>query len=313
MIISNKIMKNKVIFSYELTLACNLRCHYCVVKNKLDNKLIIDLNRSISILNQIEKFINDNPDHMVCLELLGGDPLYDDKIFELLDIYGNIFHEINIITNLIYDIEKIKKLKYYIKKYPIIRVSATWHSKSNFDIYKSNILELFENENIFSRIFEKEVPKVMSSIILDLKDSKLFEKYNWLYKNNIPYFITHYTDENNNRIYFDFNDEELQIIKHSTLAKCKIEYDNEYINILDPRISEYNQISFNKNLLCKPLFWNIDYFGILHDACNSRKKVINILENNITIPKINCSNKFCDCSIISYKEIYGNRIKSSST
>ena len=63
MIHFNRFMKNKLIYSYDITMRCNLRCSYCYATDILDNKKSGDVAVADKVVQAFKDYKENYPTH----------------------------------------------------------------------------------------------------------------------------------------------------------------------------------------------------------------------------------------------------------
>lgn len=310
----NSYMKNKIIFSYEITRACNLRCSYCYALKYLDQAQSHDNEVMNLVVEKIKKFRLDYPDWNFELDILGGDPLSAPNIFEFLDLILPLGFEVWIVTNLVpLDDTKIHKLKEYLNKYDNFGIAATWHDELKPKIeqkFKDNILFLKDAiRDVYSKSQDMQYRNVMVSFVLFDGNSKMIEKAKWLIENDIWYGFTHlYTDQKRVQKYVDYSDDAKMIFEKAVHHNNKYFIDDKQLSPEEFEEKELYQISFKYNTICEPLNFHIDYFGEVESSCKLRPKIkYSLKEQDITPQRIYCRGFDCYCSALGYKELYGEK------
>ena len=309
----NSYMKNKLIFSYEITRACNLRCSYCYALDYLNQKQTHDNEIADLFIEKIAKFRSDYPDWHFELDILGGDPLSAPNIFEFLDKILPMGFETWIVTNLVpTDNNKIVKLKEYLK-YTNFGIAATWHdelSTKKEQQFKDNLLFLKDGiRDYYSISQDMMYQNVMVSFVLFDGNTKMYDKAKWLVGNDIWYGFTHmYTNQKRAQKYVDFSDEAKWVFKNAVHHDNKYYIDDKRLTPEEFEEQQLYQISFKYNTICEPLNFHLDYFGKVESSCKYRPQIKYDLRTQDIEPKrIFCKGYDCYCSALGYKELYGEK------
>lgn len=309
----NAYMKNKIIFSYEITRACNLRCSYCYALEYLDQAQSHDNETMHLVVDKIEKFLKDYPDWHFELDILGGDPLSAPNIFEFLDLILPLGIETWIVTNLVpADFSKIEKLKEYLK-YDNFGIAATWHDELKPKVeqrFKDNILYLKDEiRDVYSKSQDMMYQNVMVSFVLFDGNEKMYNKAKWLVDNEVWYGFTHlYTDQVRVQKYVDYSEQAKWVFENAVHHDNKYFIDDQRLTPEEFETKELYQIACQYNTICEPLNFHIDYFGRVESSCKLRPKIIyNLQDQDIEPKRIYCQGYDCYCSALGYKEIYGEK------
>ena len=313
MIPFNQYMKNKIIFSYEITRACNLRCSYCYALSYLDQNITHDNDMADLVIEKIAKFKQQYPDWHFELDILGGDPLSAPNIFEFLDKILALDIEVWIVTNLIpSDQSKIVRLKEYLK-YPKFGIAATWHDEignKKDQKFKDNLLFFKDSiRDYYSISQDMMYQNVMVSFVLFDGNGRMYDKAKWLVDNNTWYGFTHlYTDHKRVQKYVDFSDEAKWVFENA------VHHNNKYFlgdRLLSPEEfeeGEYYQIAHKYHTICEPLNFHIGFYGQVISSCKYLPKITyNIKDEDIVPKRVFCKGYDCYCSVLGYKELYGEK------
>jgi len=310
----NEYMKNKIIFSYEITRACNLRCSYCYALSYLNQKQTHDDEIAELVVEKIAKFRKDYPDWHFELDILGGDPLSAPNIFEFLDAILPMGFEVWIVTNLIpTDQSKIVTLKEYLNRYPNFGIAATWHDElgaKKDQKFKDNLLFLKDSiRDYYSVSQDMMYQNVMVSFVLFDGNGRMYDKAKWLVEHEIWYGFTHlYTDHKRVQKYVDFSEEAKWVFENAVHHKNKYTIDDRQLSPEEFEEEELYQISFKYNTVCEPLNFHIGYFGDVISSCKYLPKITyNLKEQDITPKRVFCKGYDCYCSALGYKELHGQK------
>ncbi len=314
MIKFNEYMKNKIIFSYEISLACNLRCSYCYELKLLDNKKTHDDSVAALVIEKLKEFKEQNPDMELELDLLGGDPLMAPNLVEFVTELSKIDMKIWIVTNLTFPEQRIEEIGKLLE-FQNVGISITWHDKIDEDIFKRNVLFLKKYmRRMPGEIKEKWLQtNMMISFVLFDGNEKMFERANWAINNNIPYSITQL-----------YNDGKRAQTQESWNNKTKFVFDNSlnnshlyYLNDKEISSNEFQnkklyQIPQQYRTICEPLNFNISYYGYVNFSCQMKNKKDHQyhIKDGLKKFRLFCNSGDCYCSEYGYKELYGEKNES---
>ena len=308
----NKFMEKKLIFSYEITNGCNLRCPYCYQLDELNNSKKYNTEVAKEIIKQIQLFKINYPDYILELDLLGGDPLYCPNLFEFLEeLLSTTSIDVWVVTNLTpKDDNIIYVLGKFLQKYPKLGVSATYHDSCDHDKWKKNMKHLQQFKVMkYSQADEVYYPNIVSSLVL-MNDDSMYEKYTYMKDNDIQYGITHYYSHSVDKhkrhfVFSEYNKETQEIYKNS------INYKSIYYTINDRKITteefeekELYHISMQQPVICNLLNFAIDFDGNITNSCSYESVKFNITDG-IHPKNCVCANSYCHCSVNAYKKVPG--------
>lgn len=311
----NAYMKNKLIFSYEISRACNLRCSYCYALSYLNQKETHDNVVADLVVEKIKKFTEDYPDWHFELDILGGDPLSAPNIFEFLDKFLPLGVETWIVTNLVpTDDTKIHKLKEYLK-YDNFGIAATWHDELKPKIeqkFKDNMLYLKDAiRPVYSKSQDMDYENVMVSFVLFDGNETMVNKAKWCLDNNIIYGFTHLYDGNSNKRvqkYRDFSDDAKFVFRNAVHHQNKYFIGDRQLTPEEFEDGQLYQIAFQYHTVCEPLNFHIDYYGMVQNSCKYWPKIsYNLFDTDIQPKRVLCRDHDCYCSALGYKELHGER------
>lgn len=310
----NAHMKDKLVFSYEITLACNLRCEYCYVHDLLDNSLKSNPDVSKLVVEKIKEYKELYPNRPFELDLLGGDPLVAGNIWEFLDEVLQLDIDVWIVTNLMMGKKVLTKAKEYLKKYPRLGIAATWHTAIKDEKFKENLL--FFKDAIrpyWSRSDETYYENFITSFVLFNENDDMYKKAKWCKENDIGYGFTQlYEDQMQYRAQrIDEWTEETKWVWRNAYDyhATRYEWDGVPITLEEYERDELYQISYHYNVVCHPLNWHITFNGEVYNSCNYEPRKRYNIKEGIQPMRLYCRDMDCKCSAHGYKETYGKRSK----
>lgn len=267
--------QNKGFYSidYDITMACNNRCEYCYILDKLDNRLMFNN----EVYEQVISAINNFDGHLR-VSLLGGDPLLiPEKVKEFTE---RVKYPVTIYTNLSYPERFIHIVKDINAKFIV-----SWHDSSKHHWVKHNILLLRD---------KIEPLLIIGKDNIDL----MYEHSVWLKENHIPYKIQFIHGDNG--IDVDMRD-----------LKIKEMYKNNIINQFDtiddkvytPEESikeDLINIALKRKVICELAVVRIKYDGRITPLCNNPVDLGHI-KDGLNFKKTACSGYSCLCDTFNWK------------
>ena len=309
----NAYMRKKMIVSYEITRACNLRCEYCYNLKFLDNAQTHDVDMARMVIDKLTEFKETHPDWELELDILGGDPLMAPNLFDFVEELAKIDIVIWVVTNLMTtDREKLTRLR-GLMEFPNVGVAATWHDKINNDVFKENML--FMKESMSHRdygIKEKAVnTNLIASFVLFNDNQDMINKSHWLRDNDIQYGVTHYYDEAQNRHekYSEFSDATREVFENSIPYGYDFYLGDEKLTMEQFENMELYKVADNYRVVCEPLNYNIKYDGEVSLSCKkARKRSLDYnIKDGLKPMRLFCDKGDCYCSWYGYKELIGKK------
>jgi organic radical activating enzyme len=312
MIKFNEYLKNKIVFSYEISLACNLRCSYCYELKLLDNKKTHNTEIANLVIEKLTEFKKENPNIELELDLLGGDPLMAPNLIEFITELSKIDIVIWIVTNLTFSKERIEEVGKLLEL-PNVGIAATWHDNINDDVFKENVLTLekYSKHQIPKNMAEKwlQADMVLSFVLFD-ENEKMFERANWALNNNIPYVVTHLYN-NGERVQAKNSwNEKTEFVFENSLNNSNLYYlDDKKISSIEFQEKKLYQISQQYTTICEPLTFNISYYGYVNFSCQMKNKKLHQyhIRDGLKKFRLFCNSGDCYCSECGYKELYGKK------
>jgi len=312
MILFNSYMKNKLIYSYDITMRCNLRCSYCYAFDSLDNKKGGNREVAKKVIQAFKDFKEKYPNHMIELDLLGGDPLVAENIWDFLDEFLPIGYDLWIVTNLLMGNKTLTKAKEYLNKYKNLGICATWHNEIDDNKFKENLLFFKDSIRPFdSKVDEVTYSNFVASFVLFNGNKGMYEKAKFLTENGIDYGITILYDDQmlyRSETKEEWTEETKWVWRNSTnYRKTRWEWDNKLITLDEFEDRKLYQISHHYNLVCYPNNWHIRYDGEIYNSCNYEPRIRKHIDDGIHPVRLYCKDMDCKCSVTACKEVYSKR------
>ena len=312
MIHFNRFMKNKLIYSYDITMRCNLRCSYCYATDILDNKKSGDVAVADKVVQAFKDYKENYPGHIIELDLLGGDPLVAANIWDFIDAYMETGFDLWIITNLMMGKRTLTKAKEYLNKYPKLGICATWHSEIDDEKFKENLLFFKDaTKPMYNQVDEVTYRNFVTSFVLFNDNPDMYEKAKWAVDNDISYGITILYDDQmlyRREMKDTWTEETKWVWRNSyNYTHTKWTWDDEPITLDQFEDMKLSQISHNYNLVCYPNNWHIRYDGETYNSCNYLPRIRKHIDDGIHPKKLYCKDMDCKCSVTACKEVYSER------
>jgi len=311
MIKFNEFMKDKIIFSYEISLACNLRCSYCYELKFLDNKKTHNSEIANLVIEKLTEFKKENPNIELELDLLGGDPLMAPNLIEFVTELSKIDIVIWIVTNLTFSKERVEEVGKLLEL-PNVGISATWHDNINDDVFKENVL-------VLKKYAKKRTIQVKDhwmeynfyiSFVLFNENKDMLKRANWALDNGIMYGVTHFYDKQKRfQTYDSWNKSTKFVFDNSVNAKYDLILGDKKLTPQEYQELELYQIAEKNNVVCEPLNFNISYFGDVNLSCQMKNKKTHLynIRDGLKRFRLFCPGGDCYCSEFGYKEIHGEK------
>lgn len=307
----NAQMRKQLVLIYEVSLACNLRCSYCSVLHRLDQKKNNNPELDQVVVQRLKDFTEENPDWQVEIQIVGGDPLTKPDIFEFLDKLLVLNIKVRVITNLIpTDDTKIDKLVEYFKKHDNIAITASWHADigaKQDEKYKRNFLRLLEvSKPIYNVSGGVTVPNIVSTAVLFNEHEGMVEKNAWLREHNIVHTMSLLHDGGERQTYYsDLKPEYKKIFSESAINYSKYFVDDMEIPAPEIERDDWHLMANKYYIVCEPINYYLRYNGEVSPSCTTTNKKFkyNIFDEPIKVPKMFCPSGDCSCNINCYKEI----------
>jgi len=313
MIPFNSFMKNKLVYSYDITMRCNLRCSYCYASDVLDNKKTGDKTVASKVIQAMKDFKEQYPDHIFELDLLGGDPLLAKNLWDFLDEALPIGFDIWIVTNLMMGPRTLAKAKEYLQKYPNLGIAATWHSEGIKDEkFKENVL-FFKDviRPMWSQADEVWYDNFITSFVLYNDNETMYNNAKWCLDNGIHYGLNILYDDHmlyRSETKEEWSDETIFVWKNSfNYQRTRWEWDNKRISLDEFEERKLYKISYYYNVICHPVNWHIRYDGDIYNSCNYLPRKTSHIDKGIHPVKMYCKDSDCKCAVYGHKETYGER------
>jgi len=309
----NEYMRHKVILSYDISMACNLRCEYCYMLDTLDNTKTHDPEMSVLVIKQLAKFKEENPEIELELDILGGEPLMAPNLFGFVEELSKIDIVIWVVTNLMTtDTEKMGKLR-QLMELPNVGVACTWHDGVDDNRFKRNLL--FMKESMEHRDFGIKEKRINTNFVVSFvlyNDNKgMIEKTEWLTDKGIQYGMTHLYDKDDRRVekFSEFTDETKEVYKTTMQYNYDFFLDDRKVTTEEFENEELYKVADNYRVVCEPLNYCISYDGKVILSCKKTSKIRYTyhISEGIQPMRIFCEGGDCYCSYYGYKEVHGKK------
>lgn len=264
--IYNPQQKDIVKCSYEITLACNLRCSYCYNLDNLDNKKLY----SPAIDDIINKVNEANVD---TFEFVGGEPLLVHDQVEYFIKNTNCRRYV-VFTNLLFRKNKIEKIKNINCDF-----ICSWHD--NDELFKENVVYLNKFKNVQVSIILDDI-NVAYNRVMFLKEHGIDYRIEILRENSVPIFHD-FTNPKYNEIMQ--NDDTIVI------------FDDVEYNAVEIKKMNFLNISKQYKTICQLSTFSIQFDGTIIPECGYNGTVESL------IPQMRlCKGFSCVCNIRNYKK-----------
>ena len=276
--------KDSIILHYDITLACNNRCSYCYCLEDLDNKKLINrevYNNTIDAINNMEA-------KDIKIDILGGEPLIvHEDLFHFINSTQREKVRHNIISNINFkpSSKRIQELKSFLESNNNVEVTASWHSVSNEEYFKKNVLFLKDHIKVTLLLNDDNVKEVI-------------KQKEWLESNDIWYLIEPIYNIDSSAQFTKYEDEYQELIIGG-LPETDI-IDGEVQDQMNR--SELLTIAQRHNTICQLSTLKIDYNGNISPICSNPYDLGNV-KDGIKIKEVFCQKFHCRCTTFSYKRI----------
>lgn len=304
MIEFNKHLENDYHIHYSISMACNNRCSYCHVLDKLDNAELFDRDMFEKVIETINKFKQENPELKFSIFVKGGEPLLVvDRVIEFFERVKCERTELYVFSNFNFKPggSKINKLYEYSKtqKFSII---CSVHESSNHSFVKKNIEMFKDNVEVHFLLDNKNVNFVYdySRWLMDTIGARPHHSY--VVKDiriNIGY---------KKKATTDYTDEKVQyILEHSDQFDGNTMMGDKLYTAQETIKMDLKNISKKYWTICNPNQFDIGYDGSTKILCEYPYK--SHIDKGLEKKQVLCPGYTCVCGTDQYKKLLGERVK----
>jgi len=296
----NKRNEHKVLVSYDITMACNNRCPYCIRGHELDQNKMVNPEICDLVVSGIYDILDKDKNRHMEFELLGGDPLFVvDKTVEIIERLQDDRIDIIVTTNLNFDPDGYV-IKSIMECSDINRftVTCSWHESSNEDYIKRNLIQM------------KDIVEVML-LVSDENINRVYEQYKWI-RNNIGNVLM--TVEPLNTTDGSLLLSDLDNPLYVEMVMNSIENDVDLRVTIDDVVYDYHDcikldlksISSKYYTICKLAQFRIKWDGKIKADCAYPLKG-HIRDGLPDIKEVFCNKHRCICDLDLYKKLIRER------
>jgi hypothetical protein len=279
-------VKADVYIGYDITYRCNLRCEYCYVLHKLDNKLTGNKFIATIVLLKLKRFLSENKDKTVEFDILGGEPLSYKGLTEYVHKLEDIrleYNNLKIITITTHGVFPTPPNFNDIGYNNNISFQVSYHNYSN------NIKLLKENLLKFLRITD------LVTLTIHLYDDKLRIQ-------EIRDIIEFCNSNHIHTCTIDINDlgNDFKMVNNSVFSEISDltsldNIKNYQVGNTEMTRKNIHDINWIKGTMkyCNLSCFNIDYYGDITADCNYTLDRKNITTSNIELYKVYCKHISC--------------------
>jgi sulfatase maturation enzyme AslB (radical SAM superfamily) len=292
MIEVNKWNKGGMLLMYDITLACNNRCPYCFMLDRLDNTLAFNH----EVFDEFKKAFNAlDRTNEIRLALSGGEPLFVDEIERIKELdWTNT--ELSILSNLNYP-ESVFKERLKLIEGLDYHIECSIHESSNVVDVKRNILHLHNNFGNVDVTFMATPDNILT----------VNGYVEFATQHNIPYTIhpLRLSDASGKVFcYSDYgeNAELLERLISKPSDDEDVTFDDRLLTgneIHEFRIQNISHIYYTQCELSIP---KISFDGVVTVRCEYPYR--SHISKGIMPPEmVLCSNNCCNCTLATYKKL----------
>jgi organic radical activating enzyme len=267
---------------FDISLACNNRCHYCFMLPQLDNSLKWNEEVFEKAIKEINDFTQSHKDYHFDIFLKGGEPmLVMDKSAEFIErvTHDNTF--VLMFSNMNYKPggSKIQKLKKVRDK---VFVICSVHESSNHDFVKANILDI-----------NPEIHLILGKDNVDF----IYDFAKWTLDNGLEYSVGYYND-----VHQFMRSDKLDFIEQNgSRIENKVIIDDTHYTAREAQELDFKNISSQYHTICKINQFHITYDGTIKTLCGFEYE--RPLDEGLEIKEVFCNGKTCYCDTNSYKKL----------
>lgn len=281
----NKHKAFQVDIGYEITLKCNNRCSYCYNLHSLDNRTTVHEPTFQSTIREINRFMEEQPEYEVRINLLGGEPLLvKNKVIEFLEKISPRAL-VDIYANLNYSGSHLKGLE----KFENATIVCSWHESSDPERIKKNLLMYDGNKEI-------------SFFLTNNNFDTMYQHAQWAISHNLQFRVESVRDVDNSYMFTNFSSErfhELHIKSRDIRRRCGIwKPDDTNVGLDEDSIRNISQVY---HTVCKINQYIIKYNGEIGVSCGYPHR--SHIDDGIKIQEVYCNGYMCYCDTGSYKKL----------
>lgn len=298
MIEFNKRVENQYHIHYSISMACNNRCSYCHVLDKLDNAELFDRDMFEKVITTINDFKAANPELEFHIFIKGGEPLLVvDRVIEFFERVKCERTHFFVFSNFNFKPggSKITKLQEYAKN-NYFSIIASVHESSNHEFVKKNI-EMF-----------KDIVEV--HFLLDDKNVDFIYEYaKWLLdtigvRPHHSYVVKDIRIQIGNKKIgtTDYTNEKVQyILQHSDPYDGDVVMGDKLYTAQEALAMDFKNISKKYWTICHMNQVDIGYDGTTKLLCEYQLR--SHIDKGLTKNKVFCTGHTCVCGTDQYKEL----------
>lgn len=293
MIEVNKKHKGRMSISYDITLACNNRCSYCYMLDRLDNSATFNH----EVFDKFKKAFNElDRTNNIELMLLGGDPLFIDEIVRINELdLTNV--KLVISTNLNYSPEILDHRLGLIENVEHV-ISCSYHESSNPSWVMRNvgyIHEKFKNIGVTFITSPENFLRISDTI-------KLIRRMGVPYTIDPIYYNNGVIRTRFDRESYGDNYDLLVDLLDGSKDPNELMFGDKILT--DSEIYEYDirRISYIYFTLCEPNLLGVGYNGSVSTTCGY-ECTYDITDGLKKHKQILCIDNHCNCDVTSYKKL----------
>ena len=304
MIEFNKHSKDYYNIHYSLSMACNNRCSYCHVLDKLDNTKLFDRDMFEKVIKNINEFKQSNPDMKFNIFLKGGEPmLVVDHMIEFFERVKCDRTQLYFFSNFNFKPggSKMTKLYEYSKVQPFSIICSV-HESSNHDFVKKNIIMFKDIVEVHFLIDDKNVDFVYDYVNWLLETVGVRPHHAYVL-NDIRIKIGH-----EKKATTDYNNEKVQyILKHADSKDGAAMFGDKLYTSQESFAMDFKNISKKYWTICQPNHYDIGYDGSIKMLCGYPYR--SHIDKGLEKKEVMCAGYTCVCGTDQYKKLMGERTK----
>jgi organic radical activating enzyme len=274
--------------TYDITLRCNLRCPYCYNLDILDNKTTVNEDVFNKVIDQVNRFVSNNPNYTLFFSLLGGEPLLvKDKCIEMIE---RIDPSVTIYVNANFDYKGSHVNG--LEKYSNVILRVSWHDSADANRIKNNLLSYKgKTETTF--------------FVTDSNFDAMYEHSIWAHKNNVPYKVESLRSMIDQEFLFTGFDTEKykDMVSKGNLPMPRQGFHMEDETDLGLEPDQIRHVSKYYHTICKIGQYSIMFDGTVKSACGY-PFVDHVNNESLDFTKsVYCNGYVCSCDAAFYKKL----------